>query len=144
MTLAPGKDAGRIAEFLGRFRERRRHVALAVLAFVFCTAPTPGDIGGCGQRPQELDPEIFFLSKASIDCQRCDECALKTKSCATACQAPDTYPKSFPDRCLPLVHDGEVCLRALLNASCSDYGAYMNDSSPSAPTECNFCPEPAP
>jgi hypothetical protein len=130
--------------FFARLRERRGQVALAVLAFVFCTAPTPGDIGGCGQRPQELDPEIFFQSKASIDCQRCGACGLATKSCKTACDAPATYPMSFPDRCLPLVHDGEVCLRALLNASCSDYGDYMSDTSPTAPTECNFCPEPPP
>jgi len=51
---------------------------------------------------------------------------------------------SFPERCLPLVHDGEVCLRALLNASCGDYSQYMSDDSPTAPTECNFCPEPPP
>jgi hypothetical protein len=125
-------------------RESRAQIALAVLAFVFCTAPTPGDIGGCGQRPQELDPQIFFLSKASIDCQRCDECGLDTKSCQTACNNPDSYPMTFPDRCLPLVHDGEVCLRALLNASCGDYAEYMSDQAPTVPTECNFCPEPPP
>ena len=144
MTIAPSKKSGKSAGFLGRLREGRSQVALAVLAFVFCTAPTPGDIGGCGQRPQELDPEIFFSSKAFIDCQRCEACALATKSCQAACEAPNTSPQSFPERCLPLVHDGEVCLRALQNASCSDYTAYMSDTSPSAPTECNFCPEPAP
>jgi hypothetical protein len=51
---------------------------------------------------------------------------------------------AFPDRCVPLVHDGEVCLRALQYASCDDYRAYVSDVSPSVPTECNFCPEPAP
>ena len=144
MTIAARKKNGKVAVFLGRLRAGRSQIALAVLALVFCTAPTPGDIGGCGQRPQELDPELFFSSKASIDCQRCDECGLGTKSCKTACEISDMPPKSFPERCLPLVHDGEVCLRALLNASCSDYGAYMSDTSPTAPTECNFCPEPAP
>ena len=132
------------AGFLRRFRQHRTQVVLAAVALLFCTAPTPGDIGGCGQRPAELDPEIFFLSKAAIDCQRCDECSLGTKACTVACDSQSTYPKSFPERCLPLVHDGEVCLRALLNASCGDYGAYMSDDSPTAPTECNFCPEPAP
>jgi len=126
-------------------RERRAHLTLAVLAFVFCTAPTPGDVGGCGQRPQELDPGVFFASKASIDCQRCGECGLDTKACSAACaDDPQTYPQAFPERCLPLVHDGEVCLRALLYASCGDYAGYMSDSSPSVPTECNFCPEPPP
>lgn len=127
-----------------RLRERRAQLSIALLGLLLCTAPTPGDIGGCGQQPAELDPEIFFGSKAAIDCQRCAECSLASKSCKNACDFPDSYPKSFPDRCLPLVHDGEVCLRALLNASCSAYGEYMNDASPSVPTECNFCPEPPP
>jgi len=132
------------AGFWPRFRGRRSQIALGALAILFCTAPTPGDIGGCGQRAAELDPQIFFSTKAAIDCQRCDECALGTKSCKTACDDPSSYPMSFPDRCLPLVHDGEVCLRALLNASCGDYSQYMSDTSPTAPTECNFCPEPPP
>jgi hypothetical protein len=137
----PAKSAstGERVGFLQRLPHLRSPVALVALALL-CTAPTPGDIGGCGQRPAELDPQIFFLSKASIDCQRCDECGLGTKSCKMACDAPDSYPMSFPERCLPLVHDGEVCLRALLDASCGDYGQYMSDDSPTAPTECNFCP----
>lgn len=127
------------------WQERKAQLALAVLAFVFCTAPTPGDVGGCGQRQVDLDPGVFFGSKAATDCQRCGDCGLDTKACMAACTAdPKSYPDSFPDRCAPLVHDGEVCLRALLYASCSDYAGYMSDSSPSIPTECNFCPEPAP
>jgi len=128
--------------FRARTRKHGLQVAAAVMALLFCTAPTPGDIGGCGQRSAELDPETFFFNKALIDCRRCTECSLATKSCALACQ--DSYPKTFPERCLPLVHDGEVCLRALHNASCGDYQNYMADVSPTAPTECNFCPEPAP
>ncbi|HKO50491.1 MAG TPA: hypothetical protein VJV79_22365 [Polyangiaceae bacterium] len=126
---------------LARERERLGFFALVLL---FCTAPTPGDVGGCGQKPAELDPGTFFASKANTDCQRCQECGLTRASCANACNAPESYPSAFPENCLPLVHDGEVCLRALLHASCDDYASYMSDSSPSVPTECNFCPEPAP
>jgi hypothetical protein len=39
-----------------------------------------------------------------------------------------------------LVHDGEVCLRALEVAACDDYALFMDDVAPSLPTECNFCP----
>ncbi len=142
MTSRNRENAPKIRRF---FRERRAQIALALMAFVFCTAPTPGDLGGCGQKPQELDPGVFFGSKASIDCQRCGECGLTTKACAAACaDDPASYPETFPDRCLPLVHDGEVCLRALQYASCGDYTSYMSDSSPTVPTECNFCPEPPP
>ena len=122
----------------------RQKVALGLLALLFCTAPTPGDVGGCGQSPAELDPETFFASKANIDCQRCEECSLTRISCQNACTHPESYPSAFPANCVPLVHDGEVCLRALIHASCDDYASYMSDSSPSVPTECNFCPESAP
>jgi len=139
------QQVAKFAEISRIFRGRGAHLVLSLLAFVFCTAPTPGDVGGCGQRPQELDPVVFFESKASIDCQRCGECGVDTKACSAACKDdPQSYPETFPDRCLPLVHDGEVCLRALLYASCGDYASYMSDSSPSVPTECNFCPEPPP
>ncbi|HWZ88389.1 MAG TPA: hypothetical protein VNW92_06050 [Polyangiaceae bacterium] len=141
MTRREGKNAARWG---GAVRHFWRQGALALFALLLCTAPTPGDVGGCGQRPQELDPQTFFASKEAIDCQRCQECAIGTTACSNACTAPDSYPKSFPERCLPLVHDGEVCLRALLYASCADYEQYMSDKSPTAPTECNFCPEPPP
>ena len=125
-------------------RRQRTKIGLSLFVLLFCTAPTPGDVGGCGQTPAELDPETFFASKANIDCQRCEECSLTRVSCNNACAHPESYPTEFPEHCLPLVHDGEVCLRALLHASCNDYAAYMSDGSPSVPTECNFCPEPAP
>jgi hypothetical protein len=125
-------------------RRERSKIALALLVLVFCTAPTPGDVGGCGQKPAELDAPTFFASKARLDCNRCNECQLGSAACNVACQFPERYPVLFPERCVPLVHDGEVCLRALLYASCSDYSGYMSDGSPSVPTECNFCPEPAP
>jgi hypothetical protein len=129
---------------LSAFPNARAKLGCALLALLFCTAPTPGDVGGCGQKPAELDPGTFFASKANIDCQRCDECELGSVSCENVCNARESYPMSFPDNCVPLVHDGEVCLRALLHASCDAYASYMSDSSPSVPTECNFCPEPAP
>ena len=132
----------RVSLVLAFLRRERAPLALAALALLFCTAPTPGDIGGCGQKPAELDPGIFFASKANIDCKRCEECGIVSKACADACAG--RYLLVFPDQCLPLVHDGEVCLRALQYASCTDYESYESDSSPGVPTECNFCPEPTP
>ena len=67
-------------------------VALASLALLFCTAPTPGDVGGCGQRATELDPGAFFASKARLDCKRWEECSLGTFACASVCNFPDSYP----------------------------------------------------
>ena len=143
MTFAHG--------LLAILRRERARLAIACVALLFCTAPTPGDIGGCGQKPAELSPQIFFDSKANVDCQRCQECGLISKACSNACESAGT--KMFPDAgtpggevllCVPLVHDGEVCLRALQYASCDDYRSYMNDTSPSVPTECNFCPEQTP
>jgi hypothetical protein len=116
---------------------KRAGLALAVL--LFCAAPTPGDVGGCGQQAAELDPETFFATKDGIDCDRCRECSLSTAACARACDANLTE-REFPEGCVPLVHDGEVCLRALLYASCDDYTSYVSDSAPETPTECNFCP----
>jgi hypothetical protein len=111
-----------------------------VLLALLCLAPVPGDIGSCGQTVQALDPGIFFASKKAIDCRRCRECGLSTGQCRSACNGNAPIPEEFPTDCVPLVHDGEVCLRALLHASCDDYSAYMDDTAPEVPTECNFCP----
>ena len=119
--------------------ERLRKGALALLALVFCAAPTPGDVGGCGQPAAELDPEVFFATKDSIDCDQCGTCGLGTGACARAC-GEVLSQSTFPEGCLPLVHDGEVCLRALLYATCDDYETYMRDTAAQTPTECNFCP----
>lgn len=119
-------------------------LTIAAVALLFCTAPTPGDVGGCGQDPAELDPGVFFDSKANIDCKRCGECGLGSRACAAACSYTSDPNQRFPTDCVPLVHDGEVCLRALLHASCDDYVSYTDDGAPSAPGECNFCPEPRP
>jgi hypothetical protein len=117
---------------------------LAIVVGLMCAAPTPGDVGGCGQRAQELDPEIFFASKANIDCERCRSCSLTSDICKDACAEAQFYPNAFPKDCVPLVHDGEVCLRALLNASCDDYATYVRTSQPRVPSECDFCPQDGP
>ena len=115
-------------------------IALATIALFFCAAPVPGDVGGCGQDPELLDPPIFFASKKVIDCQNCQNCEFSTEACRRACDDRVPVERAFPSDCLPLVHDGEVCLRVLLYASCDDYAAFVSDESPTVPTECNFCP----
>jgi hypothetical protein len=115
-------------------------VLLALGVLVFCTAPTPGDVGGCGQKPDNLDPPTFFATKKAIDCSRCQECGIVTQTCIDACDGDVGWDTEFPEGCFPLVHDGEVCLRALQYASCGDYEGYVVDANPSTPSECNFCP----
>ena len=108
---------------------------------LLCAAPVPGDIGSCGQPVQRLDAERFFGAEKVVNCRRCGECALSTKTCARECDKKiPPQQSSFPADCSPLVHDGEVCLRALLDASCDDYASYVADEAPEVPTECNFCP----
>ena len=111
---------------------------LAGLA-AFCLAPTPGDIGGCGQTARDLDPEVFFNSKRGVECRRCRECSLRTPACELACDEEAEGPEEFPDGCYPLVHDGTVCLRRLTQGSCEDHAKVMADP-PRVPSECNFCP----
>lgn len=113
---------------------------LAAVSLLFCAAPVPGDVGGCGQEPADLDPGIFFASKQAIDCERCNDCQLLTQACTRACDPKTPVPRSFPQGCFPLVHDGEVCLRALRAASCDDYAGFVDDRAPTVPSECNFCP----
>lgn len=128
----------------GTRRERIVRGLLALGALVLCTAPTPGDIGGCGQAPDQLDPGVFFATKAATDCGRCRDCDIHSTACARACDEPRSYPSDFPKGCVPLVHDGEVCLRELQFASCDDYASYMDDRSPRVPSECDFCPAEGP
>ena len=124
----------------GSSRRRSRLLPLlGALGALFCLAPTPGDIGGCGQAAEDLDPATFFLSKQTIECNKCRECRIRTPACELACS--DTPPPAeFPEGCFPLVHDGTVCLRALTRASCDDHREFSGDP-PSTPSECNFCPE---
>lgn len=119
-------------------RERRKYGLAIALAVFLGMGPTVGDVGGCGQEPQDLDPLTFFDIKAGVDCDRCAECGLRGRTCDRACKDPPA--KAFPQGCRPLVHDGEVCLRALIHASCGDYTSFMDDTAPTAPSECQFCP----
>jgi hypothetical protein len=114
-------------------------IRLGIAVLFFAAAPTAGDIGGCGQAENDLDPGKFFATKQSVDCDRCTACALTTKACDTAC-APGLLVRDFPPGCVPLEHDGEVCVDALAAAGCSDYARYMADENSTIPTECNFCP----
>lgn len=112
------------------------------MVLAFCAAPVPGDVGGCSQRAQEMDVEAFFELKQGIDCERCQECGLDSGACERACS--ERTELIFPGGCVPLAHDGQVCLRALLAASCHEYRGHMRDQAATVPTECNFCPRNPP
>lgn len=115
--------------------------AILISTALLCLAPTVGDIGSCGQSAVELDATKFFRAKEAIDCAACRECSLDSPLlCAVACDGV-TDAQSFPEGCLPLVHDGEVCLNALRSASCEDMATYLDSRAPTIPFECNFCPE---
>lgn len=118
-----------------RIRDRAR---LAVIAIVFLAAPTAGDIGSCNQTAEDLDAAKFFDAKQNIDCQRCFECGIGSKTCELACGP--LIAQAFPKGCFPLVHDGEVCLAVLEAASCADYQRFVADQGATIPTECDFCP----
>ncbi|MFO0661757.1 MAG: hypothetical protein U0165_18280 [Polyangiaceae bacterium] len=115
-------------------------LVVAAIFTMFCAAPTPGDIGGCGQPADDLDPAIFFRALKYTDCSACQSCGFSTRSCDEACDANRASPTAFPENCAPLAHDGEVCLRKLQNTSCDDYSAYVRDDGPTRPSECQFCP----
>jgi hypothetical protein len=125
----------------------RRHAAFR-LGFVLalaavCAAPTPGNIGGCGQHPDVLDADTFFELKRERDCQKCGECHFTSDYCSTVCSA-DYQAPTLPEGCVPLVHDGEVCLDALEAAGCGEYEQYTRDQDRLLPSECQFCPEVTP
>ncbi len=115
-------------------------ILLALALLLFCAAPTPGDVGGCGQAPDNLDAPTFFATKKAIDCGRCEDCGIVTQGCLDACDQHVGWETEFPADCYPLVHDGEVCLRALQYAGCGDYESYMSDGAATTASECNFCP----
>lgn len=121
------------------------HAAIILLGLL-CSAPTAGDVGGCGAEITALDPEDFALARKEQDCARCRECALATPRCARACDPAKPPETQVPTTCHPVRHDGEVCLRALQAASCEAYASYVDESAPATPSECEFCklvPPPA-
>lgn len=119
--------------------ERRFPRWLVVPLAILCAAPTVGDIGSCGQTPEDLDLTKFTQEKEQIDCSHCGDCGITSTACSKACdQVVDAVP--FPAGCAPLVHDGEVCLNALDAAGCNAYEGYMADANATIPSECNFCP----
>ena len=129
---------------------RARVLAVAALSLL-AMAPTPGDIGGCGQPAEDLDQRVFLATLAATDCRRCRACGLSTATCADACAPTAPLPTALPEGCLPLAHDGEVCLRRLQESSCGDYEAYVADAEGGEPvplldrprpSECLFCPLP--
>ena len=124
---------------------RRRTLALgAGLFLVLGTGPTVGDVGGCGRTATELDEAAFAHGRKVVDCRRCGDCGLSTARCQRACDLKAPGDAVFPTTCRPLRHDGEVCLDALLAASCSDYALYVDDGSRAVPSECEFCREATP
>jgi hypothetical protein len=124
---------------------RRREVLLAIaVAALFCAAPTPGDVGGCGKTASELSEGDFSYTRKLLDCDRCRSCGIANERCKRACDDPVEGYVRFPPTCRPLVHDGEVCLRALRAASCDDFSRYVDDVSPDTPSECDFCRVPEP
>ncbi len=119
---------------------RAEVLRLALAVVLFCAAPTAGDIGSCNQPEKALDPTAFFYGKKQIDCEHCVACLITTETCKRACSAHPPVPDTIPAHCLPLVHDGEVCIDALAIASCADYASYVADQGATTPSECNFCP----
>ncbi len=117
----------------------RVRAAALVLVLMGSLAPTAGDIGGCGQAPELLDPAKLYQAKRLLDCARCTGCGFDSQRCAQAC-AGELEVSTFPEGCTPLVHDGEVCLGALRAAGCAEYEAYMVDQGAVFPSECDFCP----
>jgi hypothetical protein len=120
----------------------RRTLGIAALAFlVLGTGPTVGDVGGCGRTATDLDLDRFAQARKTLDCSRCTECGLRSTRCAHACDDKAPSDVVIPSTCRPLLHDGQVCLRALESASCNDYALYMDDDAPATPSECEFCQE---
>lgn len=113
-------------------------IAVVVLG-VLSMAPTAGDVGGCGTEVTALDPLAFAVARKDMDCERCRECGIDSGRCQRACDPTKPVETNIPATCLPLQHDGEVCIRALHAASCGAYRTYVDELSPSTPSECEFC-----
>lgn len=123
---------------------RRGWVLTAAVLGVLSMAPTVGDVGGCGREATDLDAAVFANAKKDTDCRRCQSCGIGTTRCELACDPKQSPETSLPQTCRPVLHDGEVCIRALHAASCDDYATYMDDVAPAVPSECAFCRVPSP
>ena len=111
----------------------------ALLALIFGAAPTVGDVGSCGSSATALDIPTFAAQRKALDCDRCAHCGFVTQTCQRACNPSLPSDVSIPSTCFPLAHDGQVCLDALLATSCSRYAAFISDTAPTQPSECQFC-----
>lgn len=120
---------------------------LVALLGVLLMAPTVGDTGGCGRTATDLDRDRYANARKLQDCQRCEQCGIRTARCERACDPKQLPEIVLPVTCHPLYHDGVVCLRALEAASCGTFATYVDDEAPVTPTECQFCqvaPETSP
>lgn len=127
-------------------RRGRLLVAATAVLGLLSAAPTVGDVGGCGREASYLDVDRFAQARKLEDCERCQECGLESARCGRACDPKAPPDVAIPVTCKPLLHDGEVCLRALQAAGCDAYRSYVDDDAPTLPSECRFCriaPPPA-
>lgn len=118
-----------------------RRLVVAALG-VLLMAPTVGDTGGCGRTATALERDRYANGRKLQDCERCQECGIGTARCERACDPTQLPEIALPATCQPLLHDGEVCLRALAAASCDTFATYVDDVAPATPTECDFCQVP--
>lgn len=116
--------------------------AVIVVLGVLLMAPTVGDTGGCGRTATELDRDRYANGRKLQDCERCQECGIDNARCGRACDPTQLPEIVLPVTCRPLLHDGEVCLRALAAADCDTFATYVDDVAASTPTECEFCVVP--
>ncbi len=120
----------------------RARLGLVMVLSVLAAAPTVGDVGGCNEQADELSAEKFFKARLESECMQCRACEIAgTPGCKRVCDPLVRVPGTFPKGCRPLVHDGEVCLRAIELLSCEAF-AHVVAVNPIIPNECDFCPAP--
>lgn len=120
--------------------------SMVIVLGLLCMAPTVGDVGGCGREATLLEPARYGAARKAEDCKRCSECGIETPRCSRACDPKFAPEVELPSTCKPLLHDGEVCIRALHALSCDAYAETVSDA-PTLPSECQFCkvgPAPPP
>ncbi len=125
-------------------RERRATVAVVIVSAVFLAAPTPGDVGACGKTAQEMSSASFAAARKRADCAGCTACGIVSDRCVRACNEKLPPEIALPPTCRPLIHDGEVCLRAINDAPCDRFATYVDEFAPATPSECTFCLVPPP